>query len=103
MILVIPLSALLSLGSWKLKCTQDLSTGETYLMPVTACKRMAKINTQRKSCAKILLTFDSSQQALRTQAIYEYSGDQLQDSNIPMAEGEILEVVEEDTDGYGVN
>jgi len=40
-------------------------------------------------------------QALRTQAIYEYSGDKLQDSNIPMAEGEILEVVEEDTDGSG--
>ena len=38
-------------------------------------------------------------QALRTQAMYEYSGDQLQDSNIPMAEGEIFEVVEEDTDG----
>ena len=31
--------------------------------------------------------------------MYEYSGDQLQDSNIPMAEGEIFEVVEEDTDG----
>ena len=58
---------------------------------------------QRKSCAKILLTFDSAQQALRTQAIYEYSGDQLQDSNIPMAEGEVFEVVEEDTDGYGVD
>ena len=42
---------------------------------------------------------DSFCQALRTQAMYEYSGDQLQDSNIPMAEGEIFEVVEEDTDG----
>ena len=40
---------------------------------------------------------------MRTQALYEYSGDQLQDSNIPMAEGEILEVVEEDTDGYRVD
>ena len=35
--------------------------------------------------------------------MYEYSGDQLQDSNIPMAEGEVFEVVEEDTDGYGVD
>ena len=40
---------------------------------------------------------------MRTQALYEYSGDQLQDSNIPMAEGEVFEVVEEDTDGYGVD
>ena len=53
-----------------------------------------KLNRQKKDNQA-----DSFCQALRTQAMYEYSGDQLQDSNIPMAEGEIFEVVEEDTDG----
>ena len=59
-----------------------------YVRPQLDIKSLKKANQAESFC-----------QALRTQAMYEYSGDQLQDSNIPMAEGEIFEVVEEDTDG----
>jgi hypothetical protein len=37
---------------------------------------------------------------LRASALFDYGGEALQENNIPMAEGEIFEVVEEDSNGW---